>query len=377
MHEEQLSPFAGETMTQLTVGFARPRTAVPDLTAGSRPATPALVDQHGRVAQDLRVSLTDRCNLRCEYCMPADALDCLPTTEALSDAEVVRLVAIAVEKLGIREVRFTGGEPLLRRGLEDIVAATTALRTVNGARPVTAMTTNALGLGSRAAGLAAAGLDRINVSLDSLDRRTFATLTHRDRLPDVLAGLAAADAAQLAPVKINAVLMRGVNDAEAPELLAFALGRGYGLRFIEQMPLGPPDAWDRGAMVTAQEILASLSTRFTLTTADPAERGSAPARHWVVEPGPDLPGGTVGVISAVTQPFCAACDRTRLTADGHVRSCLFSRTETDLRSLLRDGAGDDELAAMWRTAMWGKEAGHDINEPVFQQPRRPMSAIGG
>jgi cyclic pyranopterin phosphate synthase len=364
-------------MTQIALGFPRPQTADPDPTAGDRPPTPALVDQHGRVAQDLRVSLTDRCNLRCEYCMPAEGFDFLPNTQVLSDSEVTRLITIAVEKLGIREVRFTGGEPLLRRGLEEIVAATTALRTVAGTAPATALTTNALGLEGRAAGLAAAGLDRINVSLDSLDRQTFATLTRRDRLSDVLAGLAAADAAQLAPVKINAVLMRGVNDAEAPELLAFALGRGYGLRFIEQMPLGPPEAWDRGAMVTAQEILARLSSRFTLTSTDPAERGSAPAQHWVVEPGPDLPGGTVGVISAVTQPFCGACDRTRLTADGQVRSCLFSRTETDLRSLLRDGTGDDQIAAMWRTTMWGKKAGHDINDPAFLQPRRPMSAIGG
>jgi cyclic pyranopterin phosphate synthase len=364
-------------MTQLLLGFPRPRTAIADLRVGDRPETSALVDEHGRVAQDLRVSLTDRCNLRCEYCMPAEGADFLPNTQVLSDAEVIRLITIAVEKLGIREVRFTGGEPLLRQGLEVIVAATTALRTINGTHPAIALTTNALGLEGRAASLAAAGLDRINVSLDSLDRKTFASLTRRDRLPDVLAGLAAADAAHLAPVKINAVLMRGVNDSEAPELLAFALERGYRLRFIEQMPLGPSEAWARGAMVTAQEILASLSTRFTLSTTDPAERGSSPAQHWFVEPSGDLPGGTVGVISAVTQPFCGACDRTRLTADGQVRSCLFSRTETDLRSLLRDGVGDDGIAEMWRTAMWGKKAGNDINDPAFLQPQRPMSAIGG
>jgi len=364
-------------MTQLALGFPGQQIAAPDPPSGDRPPTPALVDRYGRVAQNLRVSLSDRCNLCCVFCMPAKGLDWLPTTQVLSDAEVVRLITIAVEQLDIHAVRFTGGEPLLRRGLEDIVAATTTLRTVNGARPETALTTNAVGLEGRAVGLAAAGLDRVNVSLDSLDRQTFVTLTRRDRLSDVLAGLAAADAALLGPVKINAVLIRGVNDAEAPELLAFALRRGYGLRFIEQMPLGPIEAWDRGAMVTAQEILASLSTRFTLITTDQAERGSSPAQHWVVEPGPDLPGGTVGVVSAVSRPFCGACDRTRLTADGQVRSCLFSRTETDLRSLLRGGASDDEIAAMWRTAMWGKEAGHDINDPAFMQPRRPMSAIGG
>ncbi|UNX56432.1 GTP 3',8-cyclase MoaA [Georgenia sp. TF02-10] len=337
-----------------------------------------MVDRFGRVAHDLRVSLTDRCNLRCEYCMPPEGFDWLPTPQVLTDEEVIRLITVAVERLGIREVRFTGGEPLLRKGLERIVAATTALRTDEGTPPQTSLTTNGLGLEHRAAGLAAAGLARVNVSLDSLDRRTYATLARRDRLPDVLAGIAAADAAGLRPVKINAVLMRGRNETEAPDLLGYALSHGYELRFIEQMPLGPPEQWVRGEMVTATEILALLATRFTLTPSDPAERGAAPAERFTVAPGTDgLPGGTVGIIASVSQPFCGACDRTRLTADGQVRTCLFSRTETDLRGLLRDGADDETLAEHWRTAMWGKLAGHGIDDPGFLQPQRPMSAIGG
>ena len=372
------------------LGLPRPRTAAAAPATGratepaagpgaaARPDTPALVDRFGRVAQDLRVSLTDRCNLRCEYCMPAEGFDWLPTPQVLSDDEVIRLVTIAVEHLGVREVRFTGGEPLLRKGLERIVAATTALRTADGAVPETSLTTNGLGLARRAAALAAAGLTRVNVSLDSLDRETYATLTRRDRLPDVLAGIEAADAAGLAPVKINAVLMRQLNESHAPDLLAFALRRGYELRFIEQMPLGPPEMWHRGDMVTAAEILQILRARFTLIPHDAADRGAAPAERFTVEPGTEgLPGGTVGIIASVTQPFCGACDRTRLTADGQVRTCLFSRSETDLRALLRDGADDAAIADVWRVAMWGKLAGHGIDNPGFLQPDRPMSAIGG
>lgn len=342
-----------------------------------RPRTGALVDRYGRVATDLRVSLTDRCNLRCEYCMPAEGFDWLPTPQVLSDEEVVRLVTVAVERLGIREVRFTGGEPLLRKGLERIVEATTGLRTWDGTAPQTSLTTNGLGLARRAAGLAAAGLTRVNVSLDSLDRETFAALARRDRLPDVLAGAAAAAAAGLAPVKLNAVLMRGRNEDHGPALLEHALAHGYQLRFVEQMPLGPPETWHRGEMVTAAEILASLQSRFHLEPVPQAERGSAPAQLWHVL-GPDgEPIGDVGVIASVTRPFCGSCDRTRLTADGQVRDCLFARTEHDLRGPLRAGAEDEELAEIWRAAMWGKRPGHGIDDEGFLQPQRPMSAIGG
>lgn len=345
--------------------------------AVARPRSPALGDRFGRVAQDLRVSLTDRCNLRCEYCMPPEGFEWLPDAQALTDDEVVRLITLAVQHLGILEVRFTGGEPLLRKGLERIVAATSALRTADGTRPETSLTTNGLGLERRVGGLAAAGLTRINVSLDSLDRETYAAMARRDRLEDVLVALDAASEAGLWPVKINAVLMRGRNDHEAPDLLDFALRRGLQLRFIEQMPLGPRESWVRGGMVTAAEILESLRSRFTLTPRDPASRGAAPARRWDVAPAGDRPGGTVGIIASVTEPFCGACDRTRLTADGQVRTCLFSRTETDLRGLLRSGADDAAIADAWRTAMWGKLPGHGIDDPGFLQPQRPMSAIGG
>ena len=335
-----------------------------------------LVDRHGRTASDLRVSLTDRCNLRCSYCMPAEGLPWAERDALLDDAEVVRLVTVAVRELGVREVRFTGGEPLLRRGLAGIVAATAALRTADGAPVRTSLTTNGIGLDRRAAELAAAGLDRVNVSLDTLRRDRFLTLTRRDRLDDVLAGLRGAREAGLDPVKVNAVLLRGLNDDEAPELLRWALQEGLRLRFIEQMPLDPQGAWRREDMVTADEILASLATAFRLQALPAAARGSAPAQTWTADDGAGL-RGTVGVIASVTRPFCGDCDRTRLTADGQVRTCLFATSETDLRDLLRSGAGDAELAGAWRTAMWGKRAGHGIDDPGFLHPQRPMSAIGG
>ena len=327
-----------------------------------------LSDRYGRVATDLRVSLTDRCNLRCSYCMPEEGLDWLEKESHLTDDEVVRLVRVGVELLGVREVRFTGGEPLLRRGLVDIVRRTAELTP----RPETSLTTNALGLARTAEALAAAGLDRVNVSLDTVRRDTFETITRRDRLDDVLAGLAAAKEAGLGPVKVNAVLLRGVNDDQASELLEWCLERGYDLRFIEQMPLDAQHGWDRDAMVTADEILASLEARHVLTpAAEP--RGSAPAELWAVDGGP----ATVGVIASVTRPFCGDCDRVRLTADGQVRNCLFARDESDLRTAMRDGADDQEIAERWVIAMAGKLPGHGIDDPTFLQPDRPMSAIGG
>jgi cyclic pyranopterin phosphate synthase len=328
-----------------------------------------LSDSFGRVATDLRVSLTDRCNLRCAYCMPPEGLDWLPGPGLLTDDELARLTSIAVTHLSISEVRYTGGEPLLRRGLPDIVSRTAALRP----RPEISLTTNGIGLTRLAGPLRQAGLDRLNVSLDTLSSQTFATLTRRNRLPDVLAGLAAAADAGLTPVKVNAVLMRGINDHEAPELLRFCLDRGYQLRFIEQMPLDAQHGWRRTEMVTADEILAALSAQFSLTPDGPSARGSAPAETFLVDGGP----GRVGVIGSVTRPFCGACDRVRLTADGQIRNCLFARGESDLRTPLRAGAGDDQLADLWRQAVATKLPGHGINDPGFLQPARPMSAIGG
>jgi cyclic pyranopterin phosphate synthase len=331
----------------------------------------ALVDSFGRTAVDLRVSLTDRCNLRCSYCMPAEGLDWLPNPALLTDAETNRLIRIAVTDLGVREVRFTGGEPLLRKGLLDIVAQTAALRP----RPQISITTNGVGLTRLAIPLRDAGLDRINVSLDTLDEQRFETLTRRRRLDDVLAGLAAAHSAGLTPVKINTVLMQGINDDEAVSLLRFALAHGYELRFIEQMPLDAGHIWSRHTMVTADDILRALEAEFSLVP-DPAHRGAAPAETWLV-PAPGGGSARVGIIGSVTRPFCGDCDRTRLTADGQVRSCLFAREESDLRTAMRSGATDAELAQRWLAAMSAKAAGHGINDPSFLQPARPMSAIGG
>ncbi len=285
---------------------------------------PVLVDRFGRIATDLRVSLTDRCNLRCTYCMPVEGLAWLPKPELLTDDEIVRLVRVAVEQLGVREVRFTGGEPMLRPGLVGIVAACAELTP----RPELSLTTNGLGLAKTAEALRDAGLDRVNVSLDTLDPQRFAAITHRDRLTDVFEGLAAADAAGLRPVKVNAVLLRGINEDEAPALLRWCLERGYELRIIEQMPLDPQHGWDRSSMVTAAETLESLSREFDLV-GEPSElRGSAPAERFLVNGGP----ARVGIIASVTRPFCGDCDRVRLTADGQVRNCLFAREESDLRS---------------------------------------------
>lgn len=324
-----------------------------------------LADRYGRVATDLRVSLTDRCNLRCQYCMPAEGLNWMPAEDTLTDDEVIRLIRVATSRLGVTEVRFTGGEPLLRRGIIDIVTATNAM----GVH--TSVTTNGLALRHLAAPLAAAGLDRVNVSLDSVDPATYARITRRDRLADVIAGLQAAADAGLRPVKVNAVLLRGINDRQGSDLLRWCMERGYQLRFIEQMPLDAQHGWSRSAMVTADEILDQLRTSHRLTALD--GRGSAPAERFVVDDGPHV----VGIIGSVTRPFCGDCNRVRLTSDGQVRNCLFAPDESDLRSALRRGASDAELAERWVVAMASKRPGHGIDDPQFLQPSRPMSAIGG
>jgi cyclic pyranopterin phosphate synthase len=354
-------------MTVTTLGLPAVRRHDHRLT-DDMPRQGPLLDTFGRAATDLRVSLTDRCNLRCTYCMPAAGLDWLPGEDLLSFDELTRLLRLAVTRLGITSVRFTGGEPLLYRRLEDVVAATGRLQP----RPEIALTTNGVGLAQRARGLADAGLDRVNVSLDTVDAEHFAAITRRDRLGAVLDGLAAAADAGLGPVKVNAVLDPVTGLADAVDLLRFCLRYGYQLRIIEQMPLDAGHQWRREASVTAEAIVATLEEVFDLHP-DPAPRGSAPARLWRVDGGP----ATVGVIASVSDAFCAACDRTRLTADGQVRNCLFATGETDLRTMLRSGADDAELELAWRAAMWRKAAGHGINDPGFVQPQRPMSAIGG
>ncbi|MFI6843234.1 GTP 3',8-cyclase MoaA [Kitasatospora sp. NBC_00085] len=335
-----------------------------------------LLDRFGRVHTDLRVSLTDRCNLRCTYCMPAEGLDWLPKAEVLSDDEVVRLVRIAVERLGIASVRLTGGEPLLRRGLPELVGRITALG------PEVSLTTNGIGLARTAGALKEAGLHRVNVSLDTLRPERYAEITRRDRIADVFAGLAAAQAAGLAPVKVNAVPVRGVNDDEILDLAEFAAGHGYRMRFIESMPLDAQGAWDRATMITADEILAVLCARWELVpvgrhdTASgdgSARRGTPPAEEWRIA-GTDT---VIGVIASVTRPFCGGCDRVRLTADGQLRNCLFATEESDLRVLLRGGADDDRIERAWRDTVARKGPGHAIDSADFVRPDRPMSAIGG
>lgn len=340
---------------------------------------PGLSDKFGRQATDLRISLIDKCNLRCTYCMPADGLAWLPKSKLLTLEEISRIVRIGVRDLGVRELRLTGGEPLVRVDLPQIIAA---VRTEYPDLPIS-LTTNGVGLAKKAAALKEAGLTRINVSLDTLHAETFAKLTRRDHIDSVFAGIDAALAANLAPVKINAVLMRGINDEQAPELLAWALERGLELRFIEQMPLDADHVWRKDNMVTAADLRAYLETRFRLSP-DTRPRDGAPAERFLVSTpqDPDTILGAVGIIASVSEPFCSDCKRTRITAEGKVMSCLFSREETDLSALLRDGSDDVAIAERWRAAMWGKPRAHGMDHTGlgskdFVQSDRSMSAIGG
>ncbi len=359
-------------MTAVNIGVPG-RVRRPD--TSDRPNAPGLLDRFGRTATDLRVSVTEKCSLRCTYCMPEEGLPAIPRSLLLTPAEIGRLVGIAARDLGVREVRFTGGEPLLRADLADILAST---RAAAPGLPM-ALTTNGVGLDKRLPALLAAGLGRVNISLDTVDRDHFARLTRRDRLPAVLAGIEAARDAGLTPLKINAVLMRETLE-DAPELLAWALDAGVQLRFIEQMPLDADGVWSRESLVDAEELLAVLGRRFDLT---PVGRDDphAPAEEWRVAPrgagAADAPHATVGLIASVTRSFCAECDRTRLTAEGSVRSCLFGDDETPLAPLLRGGADDATIADAWRAAMWGKQAGHGMDEAGFVRPIRSMGAIGG
>ncbi|MFM1819446.1 MAG: hypothetical protein RIS61_1044 [Actinomycetota bacterium] len=330
-----------------------------------------LIDTYGRVHRDLRVSLTDRCNLRCNYCLPEEFSDWLPNEKLLTTDELIRVIQVAVN-CGITEVRLTGGEPLLRPDIVEIVSQISQLENA----PQLSLTTNGIKLSSLAQQLKDAGLSRINVSLDTLRPERFNELTHRDRFDDVQKGLKAAKDSGLAPIKINSVLMPGINDDEAAELLQWALDEGFHLRFIEQMPLDAGGIWNRAQMVTADDIFNKLEKSFTLTPV--GARGSAPAEDFLINGGP----AKVGIIASVTRPFCGDCDRLRLTSDGQIRSCLFARSETDLRSILRDKSiSSDELnqriAKLFGQTVADKLPGHGINNPDFIQPSRPMSAIGG
>ena len=355
-------------MTRLTLGIPsirRDPARMPSM--AGRPGVSGLVDTFGREARDLRVSITEKCSLRCTYCMPEAGLPAIARNDLLTATEIGRLVGIAVRDLGVRDIRFTGGEPLMRNDLVEIIARSAEV--AEGAS--ISMTTNGIGLDKRVDELVAAGLTRVNISLDTVDRDHFARLTRRDRLPAVFAGIKGAQAAGLTPLKINAVLMRDTL-AGAIDLLEWSLANGCRLRFIEQMPLDADEAWARDNMIDAEELLAVLGTRFELTQPH-REDPSAPAEEWIVDGG----AGTVGIIASVTRSFCAACDRTRLTAEGTVRSCLFGDDETDLRGLMRGGASDHDLAEWWRAAMWGKQAGHGMDRADFVRPQRSMGAIGG
>ena len=338
-----------------------------------------LMDRFGRRATDLRLSLIDKCNLRCTYCMPENGLPWLRKEQLLSCAEIRRLVRIGVDVLGITELRLTGGEPLVRKDLTEIIAG---IREDRPQLPI-AMTTNAIGLERRAAELKQAGLTRVNISLDSVHRETFAQLTRRDSLDQVLHGVRAAAEAGLTPLKINAVLVRGVNDHQAPDLLGWALQHGFELRFIEQMPLEADRTWKRDSMVTAAETRGLLQQHYRLVPSE-QDRGGAPAEKYTVRDlASDEALGSVGVIASVTEPFCAACTRTRITAEGKVMSCLFSTVEHDLIPVLRDEtASDADVAQRWAQAMWTKPAAHGTDRPGFElpgfsRPGRSMSAIGG
>jgi len=329
-----------------------------------------LVDLHGRVHRDLRISLTDRCSLRCTYCMPEQGNEWLAKASILSLDEIERVARVAAAD-GVSTFRLTGGEPLLRADVVDVVRRLAAIRRPDGHPVEIAMTTNGIRLPELLPALVDAGLGRLNISIDTLRRDRFRALTRRDRLDDVLEGIAAAAASGLRPLKLNAVAMRDVNDDELVDLVEFALAHDAEMRFIEQMPLDAGHTWDRARMVTQDEILTALRRRWRL---DPVPgRGGAPAARWTLDGGP----GTVGVIASVTAPFCGDCDRLRLTADGQLRNCLFSTTEYDLLPALRGGAADDDIDRMLRACVHGKLPGHAIDDPAFLQPARGMNAIGG
>lgn len=329
-----------------------------------------LVDTYGRGHRDLRVSLTDRCNLRCTYCMPHDFAAWLPSEDLLTTDELISIIKVGVSQ-GIDEIRLTGGEPLLRPDIVEIVSRISSIENA----PILSMTTNGIALAKLAKSLFDAGLRRINISLDTLDRDVFKKMTYRDRLDDVFAGIQAAKDAGLMPVKINSVLLRGINDDEVTNLLKWALAEDLNLRFIEQMPLDAGGIWNRAELITADEIFEKLSSKYKLTPVD--YRGSSPAEEFLVDYGP----ATVGIIGSVSRPFCGACDRIRLTSDGQLRSCLFSMKETDLRGILRSELSEDEkreaMVSKFHVTVKEKLPGHGINDPSFIQPSRPMSAIGG
>ena len=330
-----------------------------------------LIDKHGRTVRDLRISVTDRCNFRCTYCMPEEGLKWLDKAEVLSFEEIVRVSRVLVERFGINSLRLTGGEPTVRAHLPRLIDQLATLRLEDGSKPNIALTTNGATLRNIAGELRAAGLDRINVSLDSLRADRFLAMTRRDELDNVLAGIAEASNAGFEIVKVNTVVERGANEDEILDMARYGRDNGVQVRFIEFMPLDASNIWERNKVVTQDEIVSVISSEFPLEIV-PA-RGAAPADRWRYLDGK----GTVGVIPSVSKPFCADCDRVRLTSDGQFRTCLFATDEFDLRTLLRNGGTDDEIADLIVHAVGTKWAGHQINQVNFIRPNRSMSQIGG
>ncbi|MEI6200059.1 MAG: GTP 3',8-cyclase MoaA [Actinomycetota bacterium] len=330
-----------------------------------------LVDSFGRVVRDLRISVTDRCNFRCTYCMPAEGMTWLDRSEVLTYEEIERVARICVEKFGVDSLRLTGGEPTVRAHLPQLIAKLAALRLPDGTKPDIALTTNGATLRNIALELRNAGLDRINVSMDSLKPERFFAMTRRDELHNVLAGIAEAQVAGFSPMKVNAVVERGANDDEILDLVRYGRDNNVEVRFIEFMPLDATNEWERNKVVSQDEIVATIAAEFPLELM-PA-RGAAPADRWRFLDGK----GTVGVIPSVTHPFCGDCDRVRLTSDGQFRTCLFATDESDIRALLRNGGTDEEIAELIQVAVGAKWAGHQINQVNFIRPNRSMSQIGG
>ena len=330
-----------------------------------------LVDSFGRVVRDLRISVTDRCNFRCTYCMPAEGMTWLDRSEVLTYEEIERVARICVETFGVDSLRLTGGEPTVRAHLPQLIAKLAALRLPDGTKPDIALTTNGATLRNIALELRNAGLDRINVSLDSLKPERFFAMTRRDELHNVLAGIAEAQIAGFSPMKVNAVVERGANDDEILDLVRYGRDNNVEVRFIEFMPLDATNEWERNKVVSQDEIVATIAAEFPLELMP--SRGAAPADRWRFLDGK----GTVGVIPSVTHPFCGDCDRVRLTSDGQFRTCLFATDESDIRTLLRNGGTDEEIAELIQVAVGAKWAGHQINQVNFIRPNRSMSQIGG
>ena len=330
-----------------------------------------LVDGFGRVVRDLRISVTDRCNFRCTYCMPAEGMTWLDRSEVLTYEEIERVARICVEKFGVDSLRLTGGEPTVRAHLPQLISKLAALRLPDGTKPDIALTTNGATLRNIALELRNAGLDRINVSMDSLKPERFFAMTRRDELHNVLAGIAEAQIAGFSPMKVNVVVERGANDDEVLDLVRYGRDNNVEVRFIEFMPLDATNEWERNKVVSQDEIVATIAAEFPLELM-PA-RGAAPADRWRFLDGK----GTVGVIPSVTHPFCGDCDRVRLTSDGQFRTCLFATDESDIRALLRNGGTDEEIAELIQVAVGAKWAGHQINQVNFIRPNRSMSQIGG